>query len=74
MEISIEEVVDPEDSTDDDVLTSLHHVHLPKLDDYGFVEWDRETEAVRRGPVFDEVEPLVVELRNRVEDRHDERV
>jgi len=29
------------------------------LADAGYVEWDRESGQVRRGPRFDEVEPLV---------------
>lgn len=37
----------------------MHHVHLPKLSDYGFVEWERDADVVTRGPRFDEVEPLL---------------
>ena len=33
-----------------------HHVHLPKLDDYGFIDWDRSDGVVTRGPRFDEIE------------------
>ena len=43
----------------DEELLRAHHVHLPKLDDYGFVEWDRETNVVARGPRFEEVRPLL---------------
>jgi len=28
------------------VTVSLHHVHLPKLDDYGVLRYDRESNAV----------------------------
>jgi len=37
----------------------MHHVHLPKLDNYGFVDWNRETDDVKRGPRFGEIEPLL---------------
>ena len=37
----------------------LRHVHLPKLEQAGYVEWDRETTTVSRGENFDEVAPLV---------------
>jgi len=42
-----------------DLLVRMHHVHLPKLEDYGFVEWDRDAGEVTRGPRFEEVAPLL---------------
>ena len=40
-------------------LVTMHHTHLPKLVDYGFIEWDEETHEVRKGPKFDEIRPLL---------------
>lgn len=37
----------------------LYHNHLPRLDRAGFVEWDRRSDTVARGPNFEEIEPLV---------------
>lgn len=37
----------------------LRHNHFPKLDDYGLVDWDPETETLRRGPRFEEAEPFL---------------
>ncbi|MFB6079513.1 MAG: hypothetical protein ABEJ81_00700 [Haloferacaceae archaeon] len=49
----------------DRVGTELHHVHLPKLADAGYVDWDRDAGRVRRGPTYDEVEPLLRALIDR---------
>lgn len=39
--------VDPQESgTVDTELIRMTHFHLPKLADYGFIEWDREEEPV----------------------------
>lgn len=35
----------------------IHH-HLPRLQDVGYVEWDRQTGKLSKGPRFDEVEPF----------------
>ena len=43
----------------DEELLRLHHVHLPKLADYGFIEWDRDAHVVTKGPRFDEMRPLL---------------
>jgi hypothetical protein len=47
------------DGDDRELEIKLYHVHLPKLHDDGFVEWDREAEEVRRGARFAEIEPLL---------------
>lgn len=46
-----------------------HHVHLPKLTEYGHVKWDQDAHATTKGPKFDDVKPLL-EL---VENQRDER-
>jgi len=38
---------------------AMAHTHLPKLDDMGIVEWDREAEELATGPAWDELEPLL---------------
>jgi len=45
--------------SDDDAGVALSHVHLPKLDDTGYIEWDRDTGAISEGPRFDEVEAFL---------------
>lgn len=44
---------------EEDLLTSLHHVDLPKLEEMGFIEWDRQSGTITRGPQFDTIEPIV---------------
>lgn len=48
-------------SIDDDsrTLITLTHNHLPKLDDYGVVSFDRTENVVAPGPDFDAVEPVL---------------
>ena len=36
-----------------------HHVHLPKLEDYGFIEWNREEKIVEKGPEYEAIEPYL---------------
>ena len=38
---------------------SMHHVHLPKLDDYGFVDANLDHYSVTPGPRFEEIKPLL---------------
>lgn len=57
-EFSMAELADPD--SDLSVFTrELYHSHLPKLADAGYIEWDRETDVIRRGPRFNEIAPLV---------------
>lgn len=37
------------------VYTGLRQTHLPKLDDYGVIDHDRDEGIVRKGPNFDAV-------------------
>ena len=52
----------------DDVEEELLHHHLPKLEEAGYIEWDRETGEISKGPRYDEIEPLLT----LIEDHADE--
>lgn len=45
-----------------EALLAARHNHLPKLEELGFVRWDRSSDVVTKGPQFGEVEPLLTLL------------
>lgn len=47
---------------------ALHHIHLPKLEEAQYIEWERETGVVRPGVQYDDIEPLL----NLIETQSDE--
>lgn len=47
------------DEDPEEVRIALHHVHLPRLEDLGSIEWDRRAGTIRPGPRYDEVAPVV---------------
>lgn len=59
------------DATDRSV--KMQHVHLPKLEEYGFIEWNRATDQVTKGPNFEEVRPLLAQVVDRGTFRRGER-
>lgn len=50
---------DVEHNTDLDPLVTMRHLHLPVLEERGFIRWNRENQWVARGPRFDELEPVL---------------
>ena len=38
---------------------TIRHLHLPMLEDEGYVEWDRTAGTVSKGPHWRELEPLL---------------
>ena len=43
---------------------ALRHTHLPKLEEAGYIEWNRETGEVSKGSRFDEIEPILELIEN----------
>jgi hypothetical protein len=55
-------------------LVAMNHIHLPKLEEYGFIEWDQDTLEVRKGLTFDEIEPLLTLLADQEDELPSERL
>ena len=53
------EEIETENDDVEQLANELYHIHLPKLDDEEYIEWDRDSNSIRRGPAFDDVEPLL---------------
>lgn len=47
------------DTEDPDRTVELVHVHLPKLEQHGYIEWDRDANEVSPGPQFTEIESML---------------
>ena len=47
-----------------DRLVKMNHVHLPNLEELGFIEWDRDANEVSKGENFEEIRPLLELLVN----------
>lgn len=57
--VAVPDAVVGDDTDSDTVRLAFHHMHLPKLDDCGLVEWDRDADVVTKGANFDDVRPLI---------------
>lgn len=49
----------------------MRHAHLPKLHEAGIIEWNRETNSIRKGPHFEEVRPLLELIQNHADELPD---
>ncbi|WP_254837564.1 DUF7344 domain-containing protein [Natronomonas marina] len=62
-DIASESVAERDERGDDEALDSvqqqLYHAHLPKLAEAGFIDWNRDSGVITRGPRFEEIEPLL---------------
>lgn len=50
----------------------LFHIHLPKLEEAGFIEWNRDTHEVVKGPEFDEIRPLLELMQDHADELPDD--
>lgn len=41
------------------VRTAMYHNHLPKLADYGYIEWNADSREIDKGPEFGEIRSLL---------------
>lgn len=48
----------------DDSPTIIADHERERLEEYGFIEWDKENSEVSKGPAFDEIRPLLELLDN----------
>lgn len=55
-----------EDRTEREI--TLAHNHLPTLEEAGYIEWDRDTGEISKGPRFDEIEPFLELIENHADE------
>jgi len=43
----------------DEVVDEYRQIHLPILEEHGYIEWDRESGEISKGPNFDEIKQSI---------------
>lgn len=52
--------------------TKFYHSHLPRLEEAGFIRWNRDTHEVVKGPRFEEIRPLLELMRDHADELPDD--
>ena len=52
----------------DDAELQLVHNHLPRLEEAGYIDWDRDTGTISKGPRYDEIKPLIDLMENHADE------
>ena len=58
-DVPVSEGSDPDPEATEALEVKMYHKHLPTLEELGFVTWDREAQAVSKGPKFEEIRPIL---------------
>ena len=58
-EVSVLEGVHTGEKGRERLKAEMYHIHLPKLEESGLIQWDGETLTVSRGPQFEQVRPVL---------------
>lgn len=66
--VQIPEDIELDDAELAQLQSDMFHVHLPKLEQAGFIRWDRETHHVEKGPRFDSIRPLLELMSNHADE------
>ena len=40
-------------------ISELHHLHIPKMEEPEWIDWNERKGTIRRGPNYGEIEPLM---------------
>ena len=69
--VDVPEDVHEGDKALEPLQSELYHSHLPRLEEAGFIRWNRDTHEVTRGPRFDEIRPLLELMRDHADELPD---
>lgn len=48
------------------------HTHLPKLEDMRLIEWNRDSNEVKKGPQFEDIRPLLESMHDHADELFDD--
>jgi hypothetical protein len=70
--VDVPEVVHEGEKALETLQIEFYHSHLPKLEESGFIGWNRDTHEVVKGPRFDEIRPLLELMRDHADELPDD--
>lgn len=56
--VALDEAI-PTDGDAEQVRMQFVHCHLPKLEEYGYIRWDRDAGTIAKGTKWDTLEPFL---------------